>query len=214
MSYHTAEALLNSAKELGINFNADGRDLTSAVMVNARDGYQPSDLGKEITNRLKQEGIQADVVIPQNIMSSTTKNIGDFILNVHLFSITLWILICVLLTVIFTFSIHERKNEQAIFRIIGATRKKLLNLIFCESLIVCCSGSLIGILTGYFFVFPFSTYISMRLNLPYLLPQLNQIVFITVFSFLLSSVIGPIASAYGAYRIGRNGIQTTFREGE
>lgn len=214
INYHTAEAVLNSAKQLGISFKADGDDLISAVMIKVEDGYDPADLGKKITGQLDQEGIEADVVLPQNILSATTKSINNFILYVRVFSVMLWILTCALLMVVFTFSIHERKKEIAVLRILGTTRKKLLQMIFCEAVIISAGGSLAGILLTYLVIFPFNTYISMKLGLPYILPQPEKVAAITIISFLLTSMIGPVASAYSAYRIGRNDIHITMREGE
>lgn len=214
MNYHTAEAVLISAKQVGISFKFKGDDLISAVMIKTKSGYDTADLGDEIIERLDQEGIEADVVEPQNIMNSISESIRDFIQYVRVFSVMLWILTCCLLTVVFTFSIHERKKEIAVLRILGATRKKLLRLLFSEAVMISAGGSAVGILLACLVIFPFKTYIGMKMGIPYMLPQPETIAAITVISFLLTSVIGPAASAYSAYQIGRNEILITFREGE
>jgi putative ABC transport system permease protein len=214
MNYHTAEQIMDSARKIGIRFKFEGTDLISAIMINTEDGDEPAALGDKILKRLEREGIKADVVIPQNIMSSASENIGKFVLYVKAFSAMLWILALILLTVVFTFSIHERKKEIAVLRILGATRKKLMQMVFSEAAMISAWGSVTGIILACIVVFPFNTYIAMRMEMPYMLPRPETIAVITVISFLLTFVIGPAASAYSAYRIGRNEIHVTMREGE
>ena len=104
--------------------------------VKAENGVDPQDLGDRIIDRLEREGIKADLVIPQNITSSVSESISKYIVYIRIFSIMLWLLALILLTVVFTFSIHERKKEIAVLRVLGATRKKLLQLIFSEAAII------------------------------------------------------------------------------
>lgn len=214
MNFVTAKKILDSARQIGVRFKFDDTDQISSIMIKAENGFEPKDLGDEILDRLEREGIKADVVIPQNITSSVSESISKYIIYIRSFSIMLWLLALVLLTVVFTFSIHERKKEIAVLRILGATRKKLLQLIFGEAAIISAVGGIAGILLSGAAIFLFNTYIGMMLGTPYVLPQLETIAEITAASFLISFVIGPVASSYSAYRIGRNEIHVTMREGE
>ncbi len=214
MNYSTAEKILDSAREIGVRFKFDGNDLISAIMIKTKNGFEPNDLGNKILDRLEQEGIKADVVVPQNITSSVAESIRKFIFYISFFSGMLWFLALILLSVVFTFSIHERKKEIAVLRILGATRKKLMQLIFTEAAIISAGGAIAGVLLGGIVVFIFNTYIGMKLGMPYKLPQWEVIIVITAVSFLLTFAIGPAASSYSAYRIGRNEIHATMREGE
>ena len=63
-------------------------------------------------------------------------------------------------------------------------------------------------------VFPFSTYISTLLALPYLQPSPGALFLMAALSFLISFATSPIASAYAAVQIGSSEIYTTMKEGE
>jgi putative ABC transport system permease protein len=214
MNFDTAQKLLDSARQIGVRFKIEGSDQISAIMVKAENGVDPEDLGDRIIDRLEREGIKADLVIPQNITSSVSQSISKYIIYIRIFSIMLWLLALILLTVVFTFSIHERKKEIAVLRVLGATRIKLLQLIFGEAAIIGAAGGIAGIFLAGTVIFLYSTYIGMLLGTPYVLPQLETIAAITAASFLVSFGIGPVASSFSAYRIGRNEIHITMREGE
>ena len=201
MDYSTAKQILESAREIGVRFKFEGDELISAVMIKVENGFNPADLGDEIVDRLEVEGIKADVVIPQNITSSAAENIRKFTLYIRILSFALWLLALILLSVVFTFSIHERKKEIAVLRIIGTTRKKLLQLIFGEAAMISLGGAIAGILLAGIVIYLFRTYIGMKLSMPYLLPQPEIIVAITAFSLLINSGIGPVAASFSAYRI-------------
>ncbi len=214
MNYATARQILDSARQIGVRFKFEGSDLISAVMIKTDRGVEPADLGDKILDRLELEGIKADVVIPQNITSSAAESIRKFIIYIRIFSVTLWLLALILLTVVFTFSIHERKKEIAVLRILGATRKKLLQLIFGEAAMISAGGAISGVLLAGVVIFLYNTYIGMKLGMPYMLPQPEIIALIAAASLLLTFGIGPVASSYSAYTIGRNEIHVTMREGE
>jgi putative ABC transport system permease protein len=63
-------------------------------------------------------------------------------------------------------------------------------------------------------VFPFSTLISERLELPYLDAPLSSIILLVLGSLFLSALVGPLASLYAAFRISRAETYFTMREGE
>jgi putative ABC transport system permease protein len=76
------------------------------------------------------------------------------------------------------------------------------------------SGGAAGIVLASLVVFPFSTLISERLELPYLDAPPSGIILLAAGSLLLSALVGPLASLYSALRIGRAETYFTMREGE
>ena len=109
---------------------------------------------------------------------------------------------------------HERKKEFATLRILGATRKKLVGIVLSESAIAGIAGGFAGIVLASLAVFPFSTYISERLELPYLDAPFFYIVLLVLASLLLSAIVGPLSSLYSALRISKAETYFTMREGE
>jgi putative ABC transport system permease protein len=63
-------------------------------------------------------------------------------------------------------------------------------------------------------VFPFSAYIGIKLELPYLQPGFGIILALLVLSLLLTFVIGPLTALYSAVKVGRAETYATIREGE
>jgi putative ABC transport system permease protein len=87
-------------------------------------------------------------------------------------------------------------------------------MVLSESVITGLSGGMAGILLAGLIVFPFSTLISERLELPYLDAPLSGIILPVLGSLLLSALAGPLASLYSAFRISRAETYYTMREGE
>jgi putative ABC transport system permease protein len=120
----------------------------------------------------------------------------------------------IVLAAVFSSSIHERKKEFAVLRILGATKKKLAAVVLSESAIAGIAGGSAGIILAATLIFPFSTLISERLQLPYLDAPLLNILLLLLGSLVLSAIVGPLASFYAALRISRAETYFTMREGE
>jgi putative ABC transport system permease protein len=120
----------------------------------------------------------------------------------------------IVLAAVFSGSIHERKKEFAVLRILGATRGKLTRIVLGESALAGASGGAAGIVLASLAVFPFSALISERLELPWLDAPLLRIILLGLGSLVLSTLAGPLASLYAALRISRAETYFTLREGE
>jgi putative ABC transport system permease protein len=140
--------------------------------------------------------------------------LGGLVGYIHLFSILLWVLAVIVLAAVFSGSMHERKKEFAVLRILGATRKKLIGIVLSESAITGLAGGGAGIVLASLVIFPFSTLISERLELPYLDAPLFNILGLVFCSLFLAALVGPLASLYSALRISRAETYYTMREGE
>ena len=75
-------------------------------------------------------------------------------------------------------------------------------------------GVVIGVAVAAMVVFPFSVYIGDKLGMPYLQPAMGEIMIVMVVSLVLSAIVGPLASAWSAYKISRAETYHTMREGE
>ena len=186
------------------------RRAVSAILVKSDSSVSPSLLAQTI--RRENEGV--DVLVSQGIFSNLAATISGLVSYIHLFSAALWVLAVVILAAVFSGSIHERKKEFALLRILGATRRKLVAIVLGESSLAGLAGGAAGIVLASLAVFPFSTLISERLELPYLDAPLFQIIPLVLGSLLLSVLVGPLASLYSALRISGAETYFTMREGE
>ncbi|MDR2663131.1 MAG: FtsX-like permease family protein [Treponema sp.] len=212
MTMNTMRQLIDLAHAEKYNFLADkyGDGVISAVLAK----IDPSQVPSLVAYNIQQQNEGVDVLISQSIFSALAATLSGLVSYIHIFSAVLWILALIVLAAVFSLSIHERKKEFALLRILGATRKKLIGIVLGESSLAGISGGMAGVLLASLIVFPFSTLISERLELPYLDAPPFTIVLLVLGSLFLAALTGPVASLYSAFRISRAETYYTMREGE
>jgi putative ABC transport system permease protein len=215
MTMNTMRQLIGRARVEGYDFLAVqekemSRGAVSAVLVKTDPSNPPARLAQTI----RKENTGVDVVVSQSIFSGISETLAGLVDYIRLFSVILWVLALIVLAAVFSGSIHERKKEFAVLRILGATRGKLAGMVLSESALAGIAGGAAGILLASLVVFPFSTLIGERLGLPWLDAPLFSIVLLALGSIFLSALAGPLASLYSALRISRAETYYTMREGE
>ena len=215
MTMNTMRLLIGRARAEGYDFLAVQekemeRRAVSAVLAK----IDPSNPPARLAQTIQRENAGVDVVVSQSVFSRISEALAGLSTYIRLFSIILWVLSLIVLAAVFSGSIHERKKEFAVLRIIGATRGKLAGIVLCESAITGIAGGAAGIVLASLVVFPFSTLISERLGLPYLDAPLSNVTLLVLGSLLLSALAGPLASLHAALRISKAETYYTMREGE
>jgi putative ABC transport system permease protein len=212
MTMNTMRALIGRAHAEKYNFLADKYEggAISTVLVKVA----PEKNSARIASAIQRENDGVEVLVSQGIFSQISETIAGLVQYIRIFSLALWVLALIVLTAVFSGTIHERKKEFALLRIFGATRKKLVAIVLSESSIAGIAGAAAGIALASLAVFPFSTYISERLELPYLDAPLFNIIMLVLGSLFLSAFAGPLASLYSALKISRAETYFTMREGE
>jgi putative ABC transport system permease protein len=212
MTMNTMRLLIDRAHEEKYNFLADkyGSGVISAVLARVDPSASPSLTAYTI--RRENDGV--DVLVSQSIFSTLAATLSGLVSYIHIFSAAIWILAVIILAAVFSLSIHERKKEFALLRILGATRKKLIAIVLGESSLAGLAGGIAGIVLASLAVFPFSALISERLELPYLDAPFFNSILLAVGSLFLSVLAGPLASLFAAFRISRAETYFTMREGE
>ena len=209
---NTIRALFAGAKKIGLQFlsSTDPDHSISTVLIKTADGYDANLVARNIISKL--DGIR--IIKTQGVITGIAENLGSLVAIIYVLIAVLWILAVGILTVVFSITVNERKKEFAVLRILGATRKKLAAIILGESFLISASGGVIGIAAASAIVFPFSVYIGDQLGLPYLQPQVGVVLGVLALSLSLSSLVGPLASAYAAFKISKAETYLTMREGE
>ncbi|MDR3131339.1 MAG: ABC transporter permease [Treponema sp.] len=212
MTMNTMRQLIGLAHAENYNFLADkyGDRAISAVLVKAD---QMTDISV-LAYTLGREIEDVEILVSQKIFSSIADALSGLLRYIRAFSVMIWALALIVLAAMFSGFVHERKKEFALLRILGATKKKLVAFVVIESALAGIAGSAVGILLAALVVFPFSTMISERLELPYLDAPIYRIILLTAGSLLLSVIVGPLASLCSAIRISRVETYFTMREGE
>ncbi|MEY8352694.1 FtsX-like permease family protein [Lachnospiraceae bacterium 54-53] len=212
MNLDTAKQAAKASERQKAHPAAEDADLISSVMVKIEDGYDGKEVGNHILQAWAKDGIY--VVVAQNMMNDISGNLRGLTAYIIIMTGGLWVLAVSVLVLVFSVTLNGRKKEFSMYRVLGAPRSRLVQLILWESALISLLGTAAGMTAAILVVFPFSTYIGSRLGLPYLLPGLGTLFQAGATSFLLSFSVGPLASAYCAFKIGRSEIYSTMREGE
>lgn len=205
---------MTTAQKIGTKIgdqNSKNSHLVSSILIKVKQGYSINDVGSNILKTYGKKGI--DVIVSKNMMNSISLNLNSLLFLIYILIFLFWILTLGVLTIVFTVTLNERKRELSILRSIGATRKKIVSMILCESSLISFIGSFIGIFFGCLFLFPFNTFITTSLKMPYLLPSGGMIMLLLFISFFLSFAAGPIASVYSAIKIGKLETYIMLQEG-
>jgi len=212
MTMETMRALVVSAHDAGVSFLADTEPegAVSAVLVRLRDGADPDETAAAVRTAVPN----ADAVISKSMISGISARLGALVAYIDVLQTVLWILSAVVMAVVFSVTMSERKKESAVYRVLGATRRRLTGLVMIEAFFTSAAGGLIGTAAAAIIVLPFSTYIGSKLQLPYLQPNAGEIAALLAFSLLLSLAVGPLASIVSAVKISRAETYLTLREGE
>ena len=209
----TIADLYRDAKEKGAYFQegVTYENSISSIMVKVKEGYT---LNQALVQIRKATEGKVEIVQTQSMINSVGGSLSGVVSYLYVIAIVFWVLAVVLLAIVFSVTANERKKEFALFRILGATRKRLSNLILTEAFYVSLSGGIIGIVAAALIVFPFSTYLGDQMGIPYLQPENGTVLIIFVVSLVLSAIVGPLASAYSAHKISQAETYHTMREGE
>jgi putative ABC transport system permease protein len=212
MNLSTAKQVARESERLKAHPVAENADLISSVMVKIKDGYDVKGVANNILQAYAKEGMH--VVTAKNMLSDISGSLRGLTTYIYILAGVLWVLAVGVLLIVFSVTVNGRKREFGIFRVLGAPRSKLVKLILCESSLLSVFGAVAGMIAAALIVFPFSTYISSLLGLPYLQPSYGSMFIAAALSFLISFAVGPLASAYSAIKIGRSEIYTALRENE
>ncbi|MDR2131963.1 MAG: ABC transporter permease [Clostridiales Family XIII bacterium] len=180
----------------------------SVVTAEIEDGLDHETFVKEVRKEL--DGV--NVILPQAIIGNLARNL-DLTIGVLMgIPALLWVLSAFVLVIVSTITLHERKREFGVLRALGATRKKLLEILLAESVLLGVLGAGAGVLLFCVTALPFNALLESKLASEYLLPSADVTVPVLIACFLLCAAGGPIAAFASAAGIGRAETSLIMRE--
>ena len=209
---NTIQSMLDAAEALGWGFVSDKKTsekMVSTIMVKVADGYDIDNVASQIQRKVRK----TQAVKTKAMTSGIASSLANFSKVIFALTAVVWILCLVILVVVSTLIIGERKKEFAVLRVMGASQKKLSGLVMAESLLVNVAGGLGGIALALLFVLPFHALIKEAIGLPFLLPSPLLVFALVIASLILSVLCGSLASSFGAHRIARIDTGLILREG-
>lgn len=208
----TTEDLFNAAKKEGLNFTkkTDPKNKISSILIDTKDGYTKDDVVHNI--RVSVDGLKLSQ--SKNLIDGISSDIGKISGVINIFTVILFIILVVMLAVIFSLILGERRKDFAVMRILGFDKSKITRLFISENLIVNILGGLTGIIVCYLIAILFSGLISDKISLPYLMPNFGKAVLYALVSLVAEAAVVILASVVSVAETGNKDDFLILREGE
>ncbi len=208
---NTIQALMAGSQTEGFDYfgGADPQRTISSIMVKVKDGCSIESVANDINIHVRHvEATQAKTMVSSIAggLTNVSRIIGGL-------TAMIWALAIVILILAFVMISHERTREFAILRVMGASQRMLSGLLRWEAAFISLVGAVLGVAVGALVVFPFSSLIRGKLDLPYLMPGSGVVLGLLVGSVVLAVAAGSLTSAISAYRISRIDTGLILREG-
>ncbi|WP_294612927.1 FtsX-like permease family protein [uncultured Gilliamella sp.] len=212
MTLQAARTLMQEAKlvEGDVDHFAN---YVSSVFIKVNPDYQPKDIVNQIMPKYAID-YNIDFVMTKGMISNISKWLNSFSTIVYSLSAIFWVLAIIVIFIIFSSMLNERKREISLLRILGASRLMLVKMLLRESLIISALGGIAGILIAAILLYAFSLLICQSIGLPCVNISLFDAIFYAVVVFILTLIIGPLSSIYSALSMTKFDTYSTLREGE
>jgi len=127
---------------------------------------------------------------------------------------SLWLMSLLMIGLVFSLIVNERQRELGILRAMGAKRQIIFRLVMGEAGLLTGLGGLGGLVAAGVLLAGFSRLIQLRLRIPYLLPNLFEILGFSLLLLLLALFIGALASLHPALSSSKMEPYAAIRKGE
>ena len=195
----TIKALIRSSLDLNMNDfqNIDPEKVVSCVLINVADGYSVEEVLNDINIHVKKvKAVRTKEMISG--ISESLRGISDI---TGLLIGGIWLFGLLILFLMFTMSVNERKKEFAVLRVMGASRRMLSAVVMKEALLIGLAGGLTGTVLGLLTLLPFHSLLESQLELPFLLPDALHIILIAAAGAAITVGVSALAASAAAYRL-------------
>lgn len=211
LTMNTARGLLRTAKNAAVTNFEPGS--VSSIMVGIAPGLELKEVANAILGNFALD-YNLDIVVSKNMISDIAKKLSGLSFLMHVLTAVFWLTAAGVLYLFFSLLLNERKREFGLFRILGATRGKLVRIVLCEAAAVSAAGGLAGVFAALALTLPFHRHITLSLELPYLAVPLPTMALLGAVTLAMAMAVGPLASLHSAIRIGTGDVYLTVRSGE
>ena len=177
----------------------DSDNVVSSVLIKVADGYDIDEVAGDINLHVRQ----VKAIRTQNMISGVSESLSGVSATISLLMVVVWILSVVILAIVFTMNINERKKEFAVLRVLGASRVKLAGLVFREAALYGFLGSLLGAGMTVLITALFTPAIENMIGLPFLLPPVPVMLIVGALTVVLTVAAGAVTAASSAVKISK-----------
>ena len=170
----------------------DHENMISCVMIKVDNSVDPVEIQNNIRNEFAGQGVYP--LLSQSMMNEVSTSTQDMIKYVYILIGLVWLLVFLVLTLVYSITIKERKREFATLRILGASKKHLRRIILSEIFTINISGAACGSVLGLIISILFGTWFSQSFKMPFLAPNVLTLAIIFVAVFAIGTIMGPLSS--------------------
>ncbi|MFR9279563.1 MAG: ABC transporter permease, partial [Ezakiella coagulans] len=167
-------------------------NMISSVMLKIKKGVEPTDVQNAIRRECLNDGVFP--LLSKSMMNEVSNSALDMINYVYILIALVWILTFIVLSLVYSITIKERKRELATMRILGATKKILSNIILYEVLIINFIGAISGATLGFVISILFGRWFSQSFKMPFLAPNFVVLAVIFLAVLVIATLMGPIST--------------------
>ena len=197
-------------KQLNTYAGINSGNIVSNILIDVKDGYSI----EEVLNDINLHYKKLKAVRTTNLISGVAEGLSGVSKVATIVVIFVWVIALMIMAVSFIMMTTMRKKEFAVLRAVGASRKRLFDIVMEEGLMISLAGSIAGVIIGMIIIIPFSGFIEQSLGLPYLIPSAGVIILISLISVLLSVLAGTLSAGISAKKISAIETGTILRSGE
>ena len=184
-------------------------DIISSILIDVEEDYDIDQVVGDINVHVR--GVEATAT--KSMLSGVSDSLAGISRIIRLLIAVVWILMLIILFVVFSAMIGERKKEFAILRVAGMSRKMLAKVILTESGILSLAGGLIGCVFAAVMMIPVNTIMKEELALPFLMPGAGKILIFALITLVLTVLVGAVASSYAAVKLSKVDTGLILKEG-
>jgi len=212
MSLENAHELMREANLVSGDTEAI-KDYISSVAIKVETGFEPKTVANA-TSEAYAIDYNLDIIVTKSMLTDLNERLQNLSYLIYGLSLLLWLLAVVVIFIVFSVTLNERKREISLLRILGASRKQLVKLLLTESVYISIGGTCLGIILAGIIVAMFGSLIFSTLGLPYAPAEGGSVIFNLFFTFIIGVAIAPLANIYSVLVITKFDSYSTLREGE
>lgn len=186
----------------------DPETAASCVLIKVKDGYDAEAVADDINIHIQKVRAASSA----NMIGSVADGLGNVSVFIAAVTVGVWIISVIIIAAVFILMMNERKKEFAVLRIAGASQKMIVLSIASEAALICCFGSLMGIIISFILISPLSESIRLYFSLPFLQPDAGVLLFLAFGAVTVPLIIGVVTSMLSSLRITKNETGLLLRE--
>jgi putative ABC transport system permease protein len=180
----------------------------SAILVKVSSGSDPH----EVAVRILRNVPGVTPIVSPDLFGGFRRELGGLLRGVLAVAGIAWVLAIVLVGLVFSMAVDERRREIGVLRALGATRAFVLLSLLCEAGMLALAGGTFGIALATLAVALFRDLIVTSLGMPFLFPSIAELLALFAGGLALALVGVTSAALLPALRISRRDPAAEMRE--